>query len=251
MSRVEHIEFPGSPGTLRGMLHRPPADRAPAVVLLHGYTGTRVEQDRLFVQMARVLAGSGLAVLRFDFYGSGESDGDFEECTVQTELDDASAALDWLAAQPGIAPEQIGVIGLSMGGCVGALLAGQDARVKALVLLNAVSIPALHFQDMPQEGDDALIEGGQRIGPQFLPVFYASDPLAALRLYRHRALIVHGTADDVVPRQEADALQAALGNRGELFLLEGAGHTFQHPRWRETLFNRTAAWLHARLTPDG
>ena len=87
MPTTEQIAFDGPLGTLRGLLHRPDgAEPAPVVLLLHGFTGQHIEQDRLFVQAARALAAAGFAALRFDFYGSGDSDGDFEEFTVESEL---------------------------------------------------------------------------------------------------------------------------------------------------------------------
>ena len=248
MSPIEPVEIAGPLGTLRGLLHRPEGtDPAPAVLMLHGFTGQHVEQDRLFVQAARVLAGLGFAVLRFDFYGSGDSDGDFEESSVQTELDDAVTALDWISAQPGIDPQRIGVLGLSLGGCVAALLAGQNSHIKALVLWNAVGIPSLHFTDIPQEGPDAFVVGGQQVSPQFLNAFHALGIPGTLQHYTGPGLVIRGTADDVVLLPEAEALRAALGARGELFLVEGAGHTFQHPSQRAIVFEKTANWLRAQL----
>lgn len=248
MSRIEPVEIAGPLGILRGILHRPDGmEAAPAVILLHGFTGQHIEQDRLFVQAARTLAGIGFAALRVDFYGSGDSDGDFEEFSVQTELDDAVVLLDWISAQPGIDPARIGVLGLSLGGCVAALLAGQDPRVRALVLWNAVSIPSLHFDEIAQEGPDTYIVGGQRVSAQFLDTFYALDIAGALRPYAGPALIVRGTGDDVVPLPETEALQAVLGARGDLALIEGADHTFQDPIWRENVFQKTADWLCTHL----
>ncbi|RPI95812.1 MAG: alpha/beta fold hydrolase, partial [Chloroflexi bacterium] len=117
MSTVKAIEFQGPLGTLRGMLHRPAAaGPSPVVLLLHGFTGQHIEDQRLFVQFARCLADGGYAVLRFDFYGSGDSDGEFDQFTMRSEVADAVTALDWLAAQPGLDIKRIGVVGLSMGG---------------------------------------------------------------------------------------------------------------------------------------
>src|SRR4051794_9238908 len=93
-------------GMMRGMLHRPPgfssAQRYPAVVMCHGFTGSRVEPHRIFVKTARQLAHHGIVTVRFDFWGSGESDGDFVDVTPETEIEDALAIIDWLRAQAGI-----------------------------------------------------------------------------------------------------------------------------------------------------
>ena len=73
------------------MIHRPERARArrggPGVVLFHGFTGDRMESHWLFVKCSRALARAGIASLRFDFYGSGESEGEFSEVTLQGETE--------------------------------------------------------------------------------------------------------------------------------------------------------------------
>jgi dienelactone hydrolase len=250
MSDIQAVAIDGPLGTLRGMLHRPAGDRrAPAVVLLHGFTGYHIEDHRLFVQMARCLADAGFVVLRFDFYGSGDSDGDFEECTVLTEVADAVAGLDWLTQQPGIDADRIGILGLSLGGCVAALLAGQDPRVKAAVFWNAVTLPELHFDDgvIPTTGPLAGIVGGLRVGPDFVPVFSALDVVGTLSRYTGPGLVIRSTADTHITQAEAEALRAAMAERGSLRLIDGADHTFRRPDWRQEVFDITTRWLTEHL----
>lgn len=60
---------------LVGILHSvDDGERKPGVVLFHGFTGNKIEPHRLFVKIARKLASIGINVLRFDFYGSGDSE---------------------------------------------------------------------------------------------------------------------------------------------------------------------------------
>ncbi|NLX09555.1 MAG: alpha/beta fold hydrolase [Chloroflexi bacterium] len=241
--------FLGPKGVLRGMIHRPtPATGpAPTVVLLHGFTGNHVEHDMLFVQFARRLAQAGFVALRFDFYGSGDSEGTFEEMTVLTEVADAAAALEWIGQQPGVDPNRIGVVGLSMGGCVTALLAGQDPRVRAAVMWNAVGQPQRHFREIAIDGPSAGIVGGLRVGPDFLPTIYACDPVAALRNYTGPGLVIQSTADPLISLEEAGALKEALGARGQLNHILHGDHTFRHPDWRREVFDLTVDWLNRQL----
>src|SRR5208282_4030624 len=97
------------------------------------FGGTRVEPHRLFVKTSRLLAREGVASLRLDFRGSGESEGDFQSMTLSREIKDAKAALDFLRSQPGVNLERVGILGLSMGGYVAASVAAQDPSLKALV----------------------------------------------------------------------------------------------------------------------
>jgi uncharacterized protein len=92
--------IPSGGKRMAGVLHLPAGrGRAPAVLMLHGFTGHKVETHRLFVRTARQLAASGLIVLRFDFRGSGDSEGEFEEMTIRGEVEDALNALAFLREQ--------------------------------------------------------------------------------------------------------------------------------------------------------
>lgn len=128
---------------MRGMVHRPhdfsPARRYPAVMMWHGFTGNRVEPHRLFVKTARRLAGEGFIVARFDFIGSGESDGEFADVTPETEIQDALQVISWMSAQPGVDRTRLGLIGLSMGGLVSACAASRSQQIRALVLWAATA----------------------------------------------------------------------------------------------------------------
>jgi len=80
---------------LYGMVHSSEGEGIrPGVVLYHGFTGHKMETHCIFVKLARELAAAGLHVLRFDFRGSGESEGRFEDMTLDSEISDARAALE-------------------------------------------------------------------------------------------------------------------------------------------------------------
>ena len=244
MPHVHPVEIAGPLGTLRGMFHRPDGDApAPAVLMLHGFTGQHIEQDRLFVQMGRHLAAAGFAALRVDFYGSGDSDGDFDEFTVHTEVADAVAMLDWLSAQPGVAADRIAVLGLSFGGGVTSLLAGQDDRPRGIALWNALGLPDRHFGDVPHEGPEAGVFGGLRVGRAFFEAVEHLDITGTLRNYAGPGLVIQATEDEAIFQEEAAALAAALDTRGELVHIQGADHTFRHPNWRREVFDITTRWL--------
>jgi fermentation-respiration switch protein FrsA (DUF1100 family) len=72
---------------LHGMLHLPKEQTGsvPASLLLHGFTGSSSSDNRALVQQARRLAAHGIAALRFDFRGSGQSEGEFSEMTIAGE----------------------------------------------------------------------------------------------------------------------------------------------------------------------
>jgi len=117
----------------------------PGVVLLHGFTSNRDEapiyghNETMFQRVTKRLSAAGIASLRFDFRGHGESQGAFENITVQTLLEDVLAAVEFLGAAPRIGRGKIGLLGQSMGGLLTAYAAGSTEQVKAAALWNAPS----------------------------------------------------------------------------------------------------------------
>lgn len=244
---------------LYGMLHRPSTQGPyPAVMILHGFTGQRIEPHRIFVKLARRLAEVGIAALRFDFRGSGESEGDFADMTILGEVSDAIAGLHWLADQPGITPDRLGVLGLSLGGCVAAITAGRLAeRVRALTLWAALADPMRSFRaflELPPEQRPPRVEngydyGGNVIGDRFFAELPQVQPLTEVARYQGPALIVHGTQDEAVPCSDADAYETALAGRARKHLIPGADHTFNRASWESEVITVSVEFLRSVLLP--
>lgn len=105
-----------------------PAENGAAVLLLHGSGSTRTAT----LDHAQVLADAGFGVLMVDARGHGASEGTAMDIGWHG-ADDLTAAVNWLAARPDVEEGRIGAVGLSMGGEEALTLAGQDARVRAVV----------------------------------------------------------------------------------------------------------------------
>lgn len=112
----------------------------PAVVMLHGFTGQKDEFAiagrgvGLFAYAAAELAANGIATLRIDFNGSGQSDGKWEDTTFSGQIKDAVLAFDYLQALPEVDGSHLGILGYSQGGLVGAHLAALRSEASAVVL---------------------------------------------------------------------------------------------------------------------
>jgi alpha/beta superfamily hydrolase len=133
--REDPFIIPIPDGFLSAVLHRARSRRI--VILAHGHTGTKIETGRLFVHTARALADAGVNALRFDFFGSGESSGDFCEMSPMTEIADLKRVIGWARRQGFSA---IGVLGLSFGGAVSICVASQiePGILNALVTWSSV-----------------------------------------------------------------------------------------------------------------
>ncbi len=94
----QFVSFAAGGKTLRGVLHLPETGAAvcPAIVFCHGFKGNKIGLHRIFVKAARFFCQAGYAVLRFDFSGSGESDGVHEEITVDGQVAEVQAAIELL-----------------------------------------------------------------------------------------------------------------------------------------------------------
>lgn len=116
---------------LAGILHRPAGEPRGGIVLVVGGPQYRVGSHRQFVLLARELAAAGHAVLRFDYRGMGDSDGDAR--SFEDVADDLRAAVDALVAE---VPGPVVLWGLCDAAAASLLYAPGDPRVGGLVLLN-------------------------------------------------------------------------------------------------------------------
>lgn len=194
------------------------------VVLGHGVTGNK---DRpLLVALAEGLAAKGWPCLRISFSGNGESEGKFEESTITKEIDDLSAVLATVPQE-----KRIAYIGHSMGAAVGVLTASRKMDIQALVSLAGMTHTAEFVQ---REFGDVEPGKGFMWDDEDCPLSEAyaedlksiGDILGAASRISQPWLLIHGTADDVVPLKDSrDAFEAAGCLKG-LLEIPGAGHVF-------------------------
>ena len=136
--RIDNPEADGV--SLAGTLTMPRGDQpVPAVILVSG-SGPQdrdesVWEHRPFAVLADHLTRQGIAVLRYDDRGFGESTGSYATGTLRDFASDAMAVLHWLRAQPGVDTSKIGVVGHSEGGLLAPLMANETGAPDFLILL--------------------------------------------------------------------------------------------------------------------
>jgi dipeptidyl aminopeptidase/acylaminoacyl peptidase len=238
-----------------GMLHLPNArGRVPGVLLLHGFASTKSESHRMFVKLARKLAAHGVAALRFDFRGAGDSAGEFEELTIRSQVADAVEAFRYLARHKRINSRRLAVVGMSMGGAIAAQLVGREKdRVKTLVLLAPVAEGAGILDELSTpESVSSLAQtgitdyGGNLVGVSFIRQFADMKPLREITKAKCPVLLVHGEADTVVPPHHSELYERALhaGKRMvKKVIIPGADHTFNRCLWEQRLLTETVDWI--------
>ena len=216
-----------------------------------------MESHWMFVKCSRALAQAGIASLRFDFYGSGESEGDFAEVTFQGEIADALAAVDFFRRQRGINPRRAGFVGMSLGGTVAAV-AAYRARVQALVMWSApayladLAARAAQFARAIPGRENVVDYNAHRVSTDVLKGIDKVDPLRQIALFHQPTLLIHPEKDEYVPTFHADNyLKAAGAPVKELLVIRGADHTFSSLAWEREVINRTVQWLATHLAGTG
>ena len=247
LAKVRLIGSDGGPLYVDVRTAAGPGEARPAVVVCHGFKGFK--DWGFFPKLAERLALAGFTAITFNFSGSGVGDGEeFDEPErwghqrPSGDLDDIRTVVDFVA-DGGSA--WVGLVGHSRGGGLAVLHAARDARVRALVTWAAVgSLLWWPDDDLRRWRAEGKIDVVNTRTGQVLPIY--RDALDDLEANGAKALnvpaaagrvtvpwlIVHGTEDTSVPPTEAEHLRAASRSPAtELWLVEGAGHTFgaKHP----------------------
>ncbi len=199
------------------------------VVLLHGIPSTNPPdpEDKGYPGLARDFAARGWAALWADMRAVRESEGFF---SIEGWVRDAESIVAAAYSLPIDTEIPLVLVGSSAGGAVAAEAVRRGAPVDGLALLAA---PAswLSFTDDPLEGLKKITEeAGMPVAPEV-----AEDPVAwalefegvttetSIKEVHVPTLVLHGTADDVVPVDHAQRI-ASKGPQVEMHILEGAGH---------------------------
>ncbi|MDQ0191115.1 alpha/beta hydrolase [Alicyclobacillus cycloheptanicus] len=238
--------------TLRGMLHVPEDGQGPwpAVIIYHGFTADKLGPHQMFVKLSRVLANIGVAVVRFDFSGSGESDGLFQDITVTREVAEANAMLDFAAGLAEVDAARITLVGHSVGGLVASIVAAsRPADVRRLVLIApAGNLREFVFTMARQVGvggpggidpqADVFDLEGNLVGRSFALDLLTLDAYERAKSYTGDVLLVHGTDDATVPLAVSESYQEKVyGGRAQTRFIEGANHTFSKHVWEQALID--------------
>ncbi|MFC7370282.1 alpha/beta hydrolase [Fictibacillus iocasae] len=248
---------------LRASLHFPAAYNThpkgifPLIIICHGFTSSRIGVDRLFVKSAVQLEREGNIVVRFDYAGCGESEGQYGENSFDDLIEQTQTVITFGTELPGVDRNQVTLIGHSLGGAVAAITAAKDHRVKNLVLWSAVGRP---YDDIsaivgPAECDEieksrCIDHLGYTLTPKFLESLKRFNPIEKIARFNGHALIIHGTGDKVITSEYAKHYVYSLKEKAEKTLIQGACHTFSTGPHFDQLINRTKKWMRYRTSSE-
>lgn len=249
------VSFSGSQGaTLAGRLDRPPGRARAWVLFAHCFTCGKDLAGARWIGEA--LAARGFGVLRFDFTGLGQSEGDFARTTFSSNTADLVAAAEFLRAQ-GAGPTVL--IGHSLGGAAVLAAAERIPEVKAVVTIGAPFDP-LHVTHLIGKLDPAALEDSQggtveiggrpfRISPEFLRDLEAQDPSGQIAALGRALLVLHAPGDQIVGIDEARKIYQAAKHPKSFVSLEDADHLLSRPADARYAAEVIAAWA-SRYLPE-
>lgn len=248
----EKIEFVSNENTLAGLLERPAQHIKAVALFAHCFTcGKDIAAAS---RISRALVKHGYAVLRFDFTGLGNSDGDFANSNFSSNLDDLYAAADYLR-QNLHAPQLL--IGHSLGGAAVLAAADQIEEVKAVVTIGAPANAkhvahnfSAQIEQIKQTGE-AQVQLGRRtfnIKKQFLDDLDTHSKMQ--HTLKNKALLVmHSPIDDVVSIEQAEAIYMASKHPKSFISLDNADHLLSKTRDAEYAATAISGWASKYVDP--
>lgn len=246
------VQFESNGQILAGMLETPEADVRCYALFAHCFTcGKDIAAAS---RIARALTGKGIAVLRFDFTGLGNSDGDFANTHFSSNIQDLLAAVAFLRKEykaPAI------LIGHSLGGAAVLAMAARVPEAQAVVTIGAphharhvVHNFAASLDEIRENGEAEVCLGGRKflIKKQFLDDIdtHIDHDIGKLK---KALLVMHSPLDSTVPISEAEKIYRNAKHPKSFVSLDDADHLLTQKKDAEYVAETIAGWA-SRYIPE-
>lgn len=236
----------------------------PVVVMCHGHGGSR-EENVGFAAVADALAAQGVASIRMDFPGCGESTESFQMNTLTNMEADVLAAIDY--AKANLSVSKVGLFGYSMGGRIVLELLANGTPADAVVLL-APAGDTTNLKNLfgGEEAYDAMLAEAEANGYVTFTTIYGQvqelskewfadlqkiekPAEAAAAAWNGPALVIWGSDDEAVSPSISESVATALNAQTQDATGEGHGYGFysEDDTVRNTVANATADFFAANL----
>ena len=243
----ERVSIDGDHGKLSAIIQKPElaqGQQCPMVVFCHGFGGRK--EGALFELIADTLQAHGIASIRFDFNGHGDSEGEFKDMTVPNEIEDAKKVVEYVRDLRYVS--DLAIVGHSQGGVVAAMTAGELSEQLGAPAFKAVALmaPAAVLRDDAirgntmgkmydpfDAGEYVELFGGLRLGGDYIRTAFSLPIYETAAKYQGPAIIVHGNADRVVPYTYGERFHQ-IWPMSEYVLQEYFDHGFSQNVYRST-----------------
>ncbi len=242
------ISFIGSQGEALSAKLGLPDDETPRACALFAHCFTCSKDLRSVVQMTQALTDEGIAVLRFDFTGLGESEGDFADTNFSSNVGDLHAAARWMADNldaPAI------LIGHSLGGAAVLQATAALDSVRAVATIGAPFDPAHvaglfvdQLDEIRSEGEAEVELAGRRftVREEFLRDLEGRHMARVVRELGRPLLIFHSPVDRTVGIENAGLIFEAARHPKSFVSLDDADHLLLRAEDSRYVGRVLAAW---------
>lgn len=208
------------------------------IILCHGHNSHKNTQS--FVRLRQLLEERKISSFRFDFYGHGESEGEFANATEGEAADDVLQAIKFVRNK---GYKYVGLIGSSFGGLASLLAASRTDDLSFLVLKSPVSNYAdlykwrgAPIQDWKKKGylNYPTKKGMLRLNYIFYEDSIKNNGYKAAPKVKIPTLIIHGSDDIEVPLHQSKKTATLIFNCA-LKIIKGADHKYSQPAHHEEM----------------
>lgn len=236
---------------LVGLLSLPDTKKPPIAIIIHGFKGTK-EVYTFVNNSVKPLTDVGIAVLRMDCRGSGESDLEFKDMTIKSESEDVLTAIEYVKTL-NVDTKRIALIGISMGTSAILMAMKHKPNIKTLVFWG----PSWYFSgtghdDTPQNRKTIKEEGvfyvsleltGKKFiaGKELFKERTALDIRPFIKYVKIPVLILRGAEDEIVGTAKDKEATKLLN--AEYKLIEKGSHNFLNKNSEKELIKQTINWL--------
>lgn len=253
------VDIPWKEKNLVGSVHYPPlkgneGKTFPLIIICHGFIGNRIGMDRLFVKAANHLANEGNIVIRFDYWGCGESEGEYGKTSLNELINQTIQVIDYSCHLIKVDKDNITLLGHSLGGATAVLTAARDSRVKRLILWAPVGNPFKDITTIVGTNSYQLLNKydfiefqGYHLYKSFFDSLGDYHPIIEAESVSGDVLLVHGTDDLDIPSFYSQQYYDVFSKRREgicsIKFIEKANHTFSNADHFEELIYTTQKWI--------
>lgn len=210
-------------------------ERFPAVVMCHGGGSNRHEVGNAYDVAARMMAEAGIATIRFDFIGNGDSQEDHVKYNKNVAVSEAMACQKYIAALDAVDESRIGIMGWSMGGGITLLTAARNDVFKSVVTWAGAAVggPPVSEENyaLAQQQGYFVREFDWResmnISLESIEIDKTTDVMAEISNIKVPILATVGMDDVVVKPEVAIAVvEASTHDDSMVLLLKSVDHTY-------------------------
>jgi dipeptidyl aminopeptidase/acylaminoacyl peptidase len=229
---VEKVSFKSEGNKISGILHLSEGENPPCVISSHGLLSSKDSEK--YIAIGQRLSQKGIAMLRFDFRGIGESEGRLKDDTVSRRIADLDSAISFIRSYPGMG-NRIGLLGSSLGGYISLIVASMEREIRTVVIWAT----PFHLDDLGSKKQEE---------EQPLPgkAFFKDLPkhrLFSLLPKVSNCMVIHGEKDELVPVDQAWEIFHTLGAPKEIHVIEDADHRLTNPSHRQRAIELSIEWF--------